>query len=182
MRNALAGAKGLSGKGVISNRGINRGTDIKAPQGADPQVSQLVEQMKETMSHVTTPFPEEPVGTGAKWEVKMPIKSQGVTLSQTETFELASVEDDRATAKTTVAQTASNQKIPNPIMPGTKVDLNRMTGTGTGEVTLDLAHILPPEATGDFHSDMEMSVTASNGSQKQNMKMKMDLNLHLESK
>jgi hypothetical protein len=112
----------------------------------------------------------------------MPIKSQGVSLSQTATYELVSIEGDRGSLKTTVTQTASNQKIQNPMMPGTKVDLTKLTGKGTGEVKFDLAQILPPEASVEFHQDMTTSVTTSNSSQKQSTTMKMDLNLHIASK
>jgi len=180
MKNAVAGMKGVGGKGILSSRGINKGTDIKAPPGADPQVSQFVEQMKETMAHVSTPLPEEPVGPGAKWEIKIPVKSQGMTLNQTITFELASVDGDRATGKTSITQSASNQKIQSPMMPGTKVDLTKMTGNGTGEVTFDLGQLLPPEASVSLHQEMFTSISA--GGQKQSTDMKMDLNLHLESK
>jgi hypothetical protein len=180
MKNALGTMKGVGGKGVISSRGVNKGTDIKAPEGADPQVNQFVDQMKETMSRVASPLPEEPVGAGAKWEVKMPVKSQGMSFTQTATFELASLDGDRAAARTTVTQTAANQKIANPMMPGSKVDLNKMTGNGTGEVTLDFAQILPPEASVEYHQDMAMSMTT--GGQKQTIAMKLDLNLHIESK
>jgi len=49
-------------------------------------------------------------------------------------------------------------------------------------LTFDLAQILPPEASVEFHQDMATSTTAVNSSQKQTMDMKMDLNLHIESK
>jgi Family of unknown function (DUF6263) len=182
MKNAVAGMKGVGGTGTVTSRGISQGAEIKAPEGADPQVSQFVEQMKETMSRVALPLPEEAIGAGAKWEVKMPIKSQGITLSQTATYELVAVEDERGTAKTSVTQTASNQKIQNPMMPGTKVDLTRLTGKGTGEVKFDVGQILPPEASVEFHQEMSTSMTTSNSSQKQTTTMKMDLNLHIESK
>jgi len=182
MKNAVGGMKGIGGTGTISSRGISKGTDIKVPEGADPQVKQFVDQMKETMSRVASPLPEEPVGAGAKWEIKMPIKSQGMTLNQTATYELVSLEGDRGSAKTSVTQTASNQKIQNPMMPGTKVDLTKLTGHGTGQLTFDLAQILPPEASVEFHQDMATSTTAVNSSQKQTMDMKMDLNLLIESK
>jgi hypothetical protein len=182
MKNAMGGMKGIGGTGTISSRGIGKGTDIKVPEGADPQVKQFVDQMKETMSRVASPLPEEAVGAGAKWEIKMPIKSQGMTLNQTATYQLVSVEGDRAAAKTSVTQTASNQKIQNPMMPGTKVDLTKLTGHGTGEVSFDLGQLVPPEASVEFHQEMTTSTTAVNSSQKQTMEMKMDLNLHIEAK
>jgi hypothetical protein len=180
MKNAVAGMKGIGGKGTISSRGVSKGAEIKAPEGADPQVTQFVEQMKETMARVATPLPEEAVGAGAKWEVKTPVKSQGINLNQTEDFQLASMDDERAAVKTSFTQTASNQKISNPMMPGSKVDLTKMTGKGTGEVSLAFAQILPSEASAELNQEMAMSMTV--GGQKQTMGMKMDLNLHIESK
>jgi hypothetical protein len=182
MKNAMAGMKGVGGTGTVSSRGIDKGTDIKAPEGADPQVNQFVNQMKEMMSRVAPPFPEEAVGAGAKWEIKMPIKSEGVSLSQTEAYELVSSDGERGSAKTSVTQTAANQKIPNPMMPGTKVDLTKLTGKGTVEFTFDLAQIAPPESSMEFHQDMTTSMTTSNSSQKQSTTRKTDLNLHIESK
>jgi Family of unknown function (DUF6263) len=182
MKDAVGGMKGIGGTGMMSSRGMSKGTDIKAPEGANPQVKQFVDQMKETMSRVASPLPEEAVGAGAKWETKMPLKSQGMTLNQTATFQLVSIEGEHCVAKTSVTQTASNQKIQNPVMPGTKVDLTKMTGRGTGEVTFDLGQILPQEAKVEFHQDMATSTTAVNSSQKQTMEMRMELSLHIEAK
>jgi hypothetical protein len=182
MKNAMAGIKGIGGTGTISSRGIGKGTEIKAPQGADPQVTQYVEQLKENISRVVLPLPEEPIGTGAKWEVKMPLKSQGVSLNQSATLQLVSLEGERGSAKSTFTQTAPHQKIQNPMMPGTTVDLTKMTAHGTAESTFDLAQILPLESNVELHQDMAMTVTASNSSQKQTTTMKVDLNLHIESK
>lgn len=182
MKNAAAGMKGIGGKGTLSSRGVNLSSDIKTPEGADQQVNQFVDQMKETMLHVSVPLPEEPVGAGAKWEVKMPVKSQGIGLSQTATYQLVSMDGERGTAKTTITQTAARQKIDNPMVPGSKLDLTKMTGNGRSEVTFDLARILPPEASMEFHSEMMTTMTTSNAGQRQKMEMKMDMNLHVESK
>jgi len=180
MKTAFANLKGLSGTGKMSNRGFNKEMDIKAPADADPQTRQAIEQMKESFTRFLTPLPEEAVGPGSKWEVKMPIKSQGMTLDQTTTYELVSIEGDRVTAKTTVIQTAANQKVQNPAMPNLKLDLTKMNGTGTGDLTADLAQLVPTAATTKLHSEMTMGMNT--GGEKQEMNMKMDVNLRLESK
>jgi hypothetical protein len=180
MKAGVAAMKGLSGKGTISSRGINKVIEIKPPPGADPQVLQGVEQMKEMMSHVVAALPEEAVGAGAKWETKMQLKSQGMKINQTTVVQLASLEGERCTVKSTITQSASNQKIQNPMMPGTQVDLTRMTGTGTGDVTFDLAQLLSQAATAAIHSETSMAVNAAG--QKQTMAMKMDQNIQIESK
>lgn len=180
MKAGVAAMKGLSGKGTISSRGINKVIEIKPPPGADPQVLQGVEQMKEMMSHVVVALPEEAVGSGAKWETKMQLKSQGMKINQTIIIQLASPEGEKCNVKTTVTQTASNQKIQNPMMPGTQVDLTRMTGTGTGEITFDLAQLLSQASTAEIHSETSMAVNAVG--QKQTMAMKMDQSIQIESK
>lgn len=179
IKNSLASLKGLTGTGLISSRGILKNSDVKAVPGADPNLKQAIDQMKESLSQMATPFPEEAVGLGAKWEVSKPIKSQGMTLNQTTTYELLSVDGDHITAKSAFVQNASNQKIQSPAMPGMKIDLTKMTGRGTGELQLDLAQLLPSMATADSHSEFSMGMNA--GGQKQSMNMKVDLSLKLEA-
>src|ERR1035437_4195643 len=107
-----------------------------------------MDQMKSFVTQLVAPLPEEAVGPGAKWEVKMPIKTQGMTIDQTVTYEVASLEGERLTTKSTVVQHAANQKIQNPAMAGLKMDLTKMIGNGTGESTSDLAPTLPEAGTG----------------------------------
>ena len=180
MKTSLAGLKGLSGTGILSSRGISKAADFKLPSGTAPQVSQAFPQVKDSFSMLGVPLPEEPVGTGAKWEVKRTIKSQGITLDQTETYQLVSLEGQRLTLKSTIAQRAANQKIQSPAMPTMKVDLTKLTGTGTGETTADLGQLMPIAGTVDVHTDTSMATTM-NG-QQQNMSVKTDMNLKMEAK
>jgi hypothetical protein len=180
MKTAFASIKGSSGEGTMSDRGFTKGAEIKAPSGAAPQVNQAMEQMRESFSHLVAALPEEAIGPGAKWEVMMPVKTQGMTIEQTANYELVSIEGDRITVKNTLVQSATDQKIQNPAMPGMKMDVTKMTGTGSGEITFELSKLLPVEGTTDIHSDYSMSLDM--GGQKQPMTMKMDLNMRLESK
>jgi hypothetical protein len=164
----------------MSNRGFNKTTEMKAPAGADAQARQVLDQMKENLAKVLPPLPEEPAGPGAKWEAKMAIKSQGMTIDQTAIYELVSIEEEQVTARTTIAQRAANQKIQSPAMPALKLDLTKMVGNATGELTFDLAKIIPPQATLDNHSELSMNM--NNAGQKQTMNMKLDLNVRIEAK
>jgi len=180
LKATFANFKGVPGTGRISNRGFSRGAEMKVPAGANPQLRQLIEQMQDSFSRFTAPLPEEAVGPGARWEAKLPIKSQGMVLDQTDVYEVVSIEGERLTAKSTVTQRAANQAIDNPAMPGMKAELTRMDGRGTGQVTSDLTRILPLEGSADLHSEMAMTVDA--GGQKQAMTMKMDIHIGLEGK
>ena len=180
MKGALEKLKGLTGNGVMSSRGFSKSVAIKVPAGADPQLTTVMEQMKETMAHISSPLPEQPVGAGARWEVKMPVKSQGMTMNQATTVELVSIEDDKVTTKNTVVQTAAPQKIESPAMPGMKIDLVKMNGNGSGEVSMDLGQIVP--LSGNVNSHSEMSMAMNSGGQKQTIDMKVDMNMKIESK
>jgi hypothetical protein len=180
MKKSLASIKGLTSKGVMSTRGFNKGTDLKIPDDADPQMRQAIDQMKESFSRISAPLPEEPVGLGAKWSVKMPLKSQGITINQTTTYELVSLENERLATKITIVQTAAGQKIENPAMPGLKLDLTQMTGAGTGDTTLNLGQLMPLAGTVDMHSELSMNMDT--GGQKQAMNMKLEMNVKMEGK
>jgi len=176
---SFASLKGFTGAGTISSRGTAKGTEKKLPGSTNPQMRQALEQMHDSFAALTSGFPEEAVGPGAKWEVKLPLKTQGMTIMQTTTCELISMEEDTLNLKNSLVQNAANQKIENPSMPGLKMDLNKLTGTGTGDATINLNQILPSKATMNTKSDMAMSMNMAG--QKQTMTMKMDINLKFET-
>jgi hypothetical protein len=180
IKSAMDSIKGMSGTGMMSNRGESKGIEFKVPADAEPQARQTIDQMKEIMATLTTPLPEEAIGLGAKWEARTKVKSQGMSIDQTTTYQLVSMEGERATVKSALAQQATNQKIENPAMPGLKVDMTKMEGKGSGNIVCDFAQLLPVSGTIESHSDALMAMDL--GAQKQVMNMKMDVTINLESK
>ena len=180
IKGALGGAKGMTGTGTVSSRGFAKKLDFNVPAGAEAQTRQIMGQMKDSFSAGAVPLPEEAVGPGARWEVKMPIKSQGMKIDQTMTCELVSAEGDHLTIKRTITQHAANQKIQNPAMPGMKIDLTKMTGKATGESTFDLAKLMASAESTQFHSETSMAINM--GGQKQAVSSKLDMSMQLEAK
>lgn len=180
MKAALSGLSGMTGSGRISNQGINLGIEMKAPEGASPQLTQAVSQMKESFSSSSTPFPSEAVGPGAKWEYANRVRNQGMIMDQAMTFELVSIDGDQVTLHSTLSQSAANQTIQSPSMPGQDVELVKLRGSGTGSSVLNATHILPVSATIDANTGMTMAMNLANN--KQTMNMNMDMNIVLESK
>ena len=180
INSALGNLKGLAGVGTVSSRGFDKGTQFKAPADANPAMGQAFEQLKEIFANLAIPLPQEAIGPGAKWEARSQVKSQGITLQQTATYQLASIDGERAAIKSTTTQHAANQKIQNPMMPGMRADLTKMDATGTGDVSLLLTQVLPSNGTIDFHSEVDMSMNI--GPQRQPMSMKADVSVTLGSK
>jgi hypothetical protein len=180
LKAALGGIKGLSGTGTISSRGVSKGIEMKIPANADAQTRQVMDQMKEAFANLAVPLPKEAVGPGAKWEARMPVKSQGMTIDQSATYELVSLDSERLVVKSTLTQRAANQKIQSPTMPGLKLNLTKMVGKGTGSTTFDLAQLLPLERTVDLHADQSLTMDA--GGQPQAITVKTDMNFRSEAK
>jgi hypothetical protein len=180
VKGMLSAVKGMSGTGTVSSQGVSMGFKMQAASGTNPMLNLLADQMQGLLSELVLPLPEEAVGVGAKWQVKAPIKSQGITIDQTVTYELASLEGERLTLKDTTIQNAANQKIQNPVMPAIKIDLTKLTGKGTAENTVDLTHLLPISGSGKMHK--ETIGTMNMAGQKQSMNSKEDVDFQLEAK
>ena len=180
VKSAFAGFNGLSGSGTMSDRGFEKGTEMKTPAGSNAQLRQVVDQMRDACSRLSVPLPQEAVGPGARWEVKMPLKSQGMTMDQTTAYQLVSIQGDRVTVKDTVEQRASNQKIQNPAMPGLVLDLTKMVGKGSDEMALDLTRLLPREGTSTLVSEAVMGMNL--GGQKNTFTVKTTVDLRVEGK
>lgn len=180
MKASFGGLKGLVITSTLSDRGASKKSEVKLPPEADAAARQSIEQMKD--SFLTTQFvlPEEPVGVGAEWQVKQKIKAQGMTIDQTTTLHLVAMDGKVLTVESSIAQSAANQKVANPAMPQLKMDLTKMTGATKGQMTLDLAKILPIEATTTGGSEMVMS--AGSGAQASAMTMKAEVSLKIDAK
>ena len=179
-KSALPALKGLSATCTVSSQGLSKSVEFTAPPGTDPQARLFMDQMKDVASQVAVPLPEEPVGVGAKWEVKTPIKTRGISLDQTASYELVAVEGEHLKIKSTTTQRGANQKMDNPIMPNMKVDLTKWAGKGTSELQVDTGKLMPSSGTTESHSEIGMSLNL--GGQNQSFIMKTDMELRLEAK
>jgi hypothetical protein len=180
LKPALAGMKDLSGTGTLSSRGQSKGFEFNLPANATPQTRQLVEQMKGAFKNFSASLPNEPLGAGAQWEVKSTSKAQGANIDETVTYQLASIDGERLVVKAAVEQSAANQKVESPQMPGLKLKLNKLVGKGSEKTTFDLARLLPAERTAELHTENYLSMDA--GGQPQAITTKQDVNLHFEAK
>jgi hypothetical protein len=181
MKTAMDSIKGVKGAETMSNRGLTKSSSMKLPAAsADPQVRAAFSQLLSGGLSGGIPLPEEPIGPGAKWEVKRHTKAQGISQDHTSTYELVAIEGERLTVKTTATRQAPVQKIQNPAMRGMQVEVTKLTGSGDGSMTFDLTKVMPLEAAMDMQvtTVMDMSI----GGQTQSMTTKMDQSMKLEAK
>jgi hypothetical protein len=179
-KSAFAKLKGRANTATVSSRGIKKATDVQPPDAADPEIAQTAEQARELVTQGWTELPEEAVGVGARWQVNSRIKVEGLIIERSEIYQLVSLEGGLMTAEIAVTERAANQKIETRAVPGLKLNLETMTGIGRGQLKLDLAHLLPAQASLSHHT--EFSMAASISGQKQAITMKRDAELQLEAK
>ena len=166
---------GLKGKTVVTSRGVTKEATIEMPPGADASVAQLVDSIKDSLRNMSSPFPEEPVGKGAKWDVKT-VVAGAITIEQTASYQLKEMNDKGVTNAVTVSQKAPPQAMkPNDkLPPGATMALRSHTGTGTGtqKVTFDK---ITPVSTLKLDSKSEMSVTQGGSTSPIGLEMTIDL-------
>lgn len=179
MEQQMAGIKGLTMTGKVTDRYYLRKLEAKIPAGASAEQREGMEEMKDAFANAEFLLPETAVGVGAKWEIKKKTKQQGMTIDETIRHELISSEGGKIVVKSTTTQSAANQKIANPIMPTLKVDMTKMTGTAVETATIDLTLLLPIKA--EVEEKTEINMALNNGGKKQAMSMKTETQSSMET-
>jgi len=158
--------KSITGTAVVTNRGINRSVKIDTSKVTNPQFSQMMDSVTNSMNGVSSPLPEEPVGIGARWEVRQTLPSGGITIFQKVEYELTAFDGKSATLKVKIDQTGPPQSMSNPSLPpGATVRVESMTGSGTGTMTVPLDGLVPTSQA-DSKTTMVMSIDAGGGPQR----------------
>jgi hypothetical protein len=164
MQSAITGIKGTS---TMSTRGLVKSAKIDA--GSAPEAQQMLGELTSQIENLATPFPEEAVGVGAKWETRQALKTAGQYMFQKVTTEVVSIDGSTVKLKFTTEQTVPQQAFTNPMLPaGTDVSLDGGKGTGSGTMAVRLDSLIP---TGDSSIVSTMSMTINMGGQSQPMSM-----------
>jgi hypothetical protein len=164
MQSAITGIKGTS---TISNRGLVKSAKIDG--GSSPEAQQMLGELTSQVENLATPFPEEAVGVGAKWETRQAMKSAGQYLFQKVVTEVVSIDGSTVKLKVTSEQTVPPQAFTNPMLPaGTDITLDGGKGTGSGTMAIRLDSLIP---TGESSIVSTMSMTINMGGQSQPMSM-----------
>jgi hypothetical protein len=167
---------GLSGYVVVTNRGIIKDTSVTIPAVAGQQVEQLVNDIRQ----LAVPLPEEAVGTGARWEVRMPVNMWSLNSSQVVTYSIEELKGTAGKFAVSLELTAPSQKIESPNMTaGTEMFLESLKSSGSGTVNFNLTRLLPISNM-KINTSMSMNVSAAGALQ--NIKSSMDMVMKLGPK
>lgn len=133
---------GLKVNAVFDARGFVSNSELVVPDGpSSAELAALFGGVRESIDQLSFPLPEEPVGIGAKWEVRTSSRQSGFVVDQTVLCQLDSAEGTRRTLTLVLNQSAKPQPVRLPT--GAEAQLLSFRGRGRGTVTIDLAKLAP---------------------------------------
>lgn len=135
---------GMKGSGRVTSRGVSSDVEVELPASLPPGARGSLDTIRDTVKDMATPFPEEEVGVGAKWEVLTRSSMGGAQNDVKTTFALKKLSADAMTADVDIAMSApANQPLTLAnLPPGATASLASMTGTGKGTVTRPFAKLV----------------------------------------
>lgn len=102
--------RGMRGRFDINRQGVVVDADVPWDRGQErihPRVAITIGNVRSSIA--TIPLPKEPIGIGAVWEVRRPLRIWSARVTQVTKYELVDRDDDRFRVTITVHQKAETQ-------------------------------------------------------------------------
>lgn len=164
---ALASTKGLSGWYRIDPRGQVTESHVDAPAGNNA-AGAVLQDLEQSMQQMAAPFPQEAVGTGARWRVTQNVTSNNMRMAQTAEYTLRERSGNRVVLDVKMIEATLDAA--GGLPPGAKLDSVKMQGGGNTTIQLDR---LVPTGRIDADLDLALSITAQGQTQAMGMNLKM---------
>jgi hypothetical protein len=141
---SLAFMANLVGEYTLTPRGTLVDSEFVIPEDADPLVAQLLDQLSTQIDELVVPFPEAPVGIGARWRITSDVELLGIRTRQVYTYEVRGRQGDVLDLEISFTQTGRRGSVDIPGVPArVDVSITHFKVHGSGSVTCDLAGVLP---------------------------------------
>jgi hypothetical protein len=183
MRSQIKKIVGLSGSMIVDHQGNTKQVNVNVPEGLDPNIKRMTDQMVNSFKEILSPVPAEAVGVGAKWRVPNSVTANGMNLNQIATYELVDLKDNVATLQVSLEQKAEGQQMNPPGLPeGASINLKSLKSEGKGQVKMAFNQMMPMSSNRSVRSNTEMSVKEPGSQQETPMGMNSAMEINLESK
>ncbi|MCC6216834.1 MAG: hypothetical protein IT376_18390 [Polyangiaceae bacterium] len=175
---ALAGIEGLTGTDVVDTRGVLREVRLDTSNLENPSLELMMDSMQQSFGQMGAPFPEAPIGVGARWRVRSSVDQQGMRLTQTATYTLLAREGTRGRVRVELAQRAPASKARPPgLPPGVDAEFLGMSASGAGELEFELTRGIPQ---GELKSSSKVRMKAGVGGVQRDVTMQMTTAVRFE--
>lgn len=159
----LKALRKIPGKASVSPRGAVKESRIESVEDESQFVDKSFENLKQRLDEVAPPFPEEPVGKGAKWRVTV-LEPEGFELLQV-VYTLSEFDGERGVLLTEMRLERKGQNLLLPNLPaGITVWLDSMKLQGTGRSVFHLKQGIP-ESTATASGEAVLAIQGRSRSQ-----------------
>jgi hypothetical protein len=152
-----------------------RSLELDSSSLDDPRLAQLLDQLQQSLGQMGAPFPEEPVGIGARWAVTSEVQQQGMKLQQVATYELTELSGDKGAARIDLKQFAPRGAVTPPgLPPNVKAEIVSLDSRGLGKLRFDLKRSVPE---GQLRTKSKIKVRTTSGGRQENTSMDLDVRI-----
>ncbi len=153
----------IPGKASVSPRGAVKEGRVESAEDESQFVDKSFENLKRKLDEAAPPFPEEPVGAGAKWRVTV-LEPEGFELLQV-VYTLSEFDGERGVLLTEVRleRRGENLRLPN-LPPGIAVWLDSLKLKGSGRIAFDVKAGLP-DSTAEVSGEAVLAIQGRSRSQ-----------------
>lgn len=142
---------GLTGTLTLTPTGSLVESDLEAPADLDPTIASVFEQIEDQAGQISVVFPDEEIGEGAEWSTVADLDLNGVSIEQTTSYTLESLDGDDYTISAEVEQAYE---------PGETDQFELLEGSGstTGSFSGTIGRLFASEATSTGSNELRVSV------------------------
>ena len=138
----------------------------------------MVEQVDQTLRNAPAPFPEEAVGSGARWQRVCQVASKAARITQTDTFTLVASGGRRGTLSDVLAQTAPAQTLRAQGMQAEdQARMESMLVSGSARTHFDLTRVVPRTQIESTTTMVVSGHAAGSLSRRSTMVLRVDIGL-----
>jgi len=181
MKQSFATLAGVKGECVISNRGEVSGAKVEDKPDLDPYAAEQLENLRQAIARCAMLFPEEPVGAGARWELREKASDAGISAEHVQTVQLKGREEDELDLAYETVTSAPEQDVITPGEAGENVKqhLKSMAGKGRGTLNRYLGWIFP--VSGESSATIDIVMQVSGGSAPQEIHQHIETSTTMQS-
>jgi len=159
MRKGVGSLVGAAGSVTVDPRGFQHELSIGVPSDIGQELTQFLASAKLAIGQMAVPFPDEPIGVGAKWQVEETIAQDGIQVRQKTYYELLAMDGPRLQIRTQTVQSAEQQKAALPgLPPGVSAKVLSLRTAGAGESEVDLRRLVPGSAREELETDVSFAI------------------------
>ena len=171
-REALRGLSGFSGRFLLNECLFADYPVFESPDGLNAGVQAQISDLEATVGFFSDPLPSQPVGVGARWEVRWNrvenstvYQDSGIALEQSTTYTIESIEGSIVTLSSLTQQSAQGDVIAPPELGDVQARLISLESTGTGRIQWDLQSAVPISAQTELMTEQVIAVDRDLGEQ-----------------